>query len=110
MWLAASEDDDDEVIITSTATNGAEQTAVDEEKKVMLRIKSAKDQEGQKMRIGVSQPLSRLFEAYQQAGHKARWLDLDAVVTFKWDGDRLKGNETPASLDLEEDDVIDAVW
>ena len=110
MHAASEEDDDDEVVITSTATNAAEESVVVEEQKVMLRIKSARDQEGKKMRIGVGQPLSRLFEAYQQAGHKEGWLDLGAAVIFKWDGEKLGGKETPAGLDLEEDDVIDAVW
>lgn len=62
------------------------------------------------MRIGVNQPLSKLLAAFQQEGHKAGWLSPDKAVIFKVDGEKLKGNETAAGLDLENDDVIDAVW
>ncbi|BDA50987.1 hypothetical protein COCOBI_17-2060 [Coccomyxa sp. Obi] len=109
---SASDDDEEEVeevVATTTTKDSAEQSAADEQK-VMLTIKSAKNQGGQKMRIGVNQPLSRLFTAYQQAGQAAGWLPPGTAVTFKFDGDRLKGIETPTSLDLEEDDVIDAIW
>ncbi len=109
----AASDDEEEVVeevVASTITKDcAEQVAVDEDK-IMLTIKSANNQGGQKMRIGVSQPLSRLFEKYQQAGQAAGWLPPGTAVIFKFDGDRLKGTETPTSLDLEEGDVIDAVW
>ena len=108
---AASDDDEVEVeeVVATTTKDCAEQSAVEEDK-IMLAIKSAINQGGQKMRIGVNQPLSRLFTGYQQAGEAAGWLPPGTAVTFKFDGDRLRGTETPTSLDLEEGDVIDAMW
>lgn len=109
----AASDEEEEVVegvVASTTTKDcAEHSAVDEDK-IMLTIKSAKNQGGQKMRIGVNQPFSRLFTAYQEAGQAAGWLQPGTAVNFNFDGDRLKGTETPTSLDLEEGDVIDAVW
>ena len=62
------------------------------------------------MRIGKSQPFSRLYTAYEQAGHKEGWLTADATVTLLFDGDKVQPDDTPASLDLEDEEVIDARW
>ena len=80
------------------------------EVKIVLRIKSSCNVEGLKLRIGVDQPLQRLFNGYQEQGHKAGWLPAGAKVTFKFDGDAMDGNDTPKVMDMEDGDVIDACW
>lgn len=96
----------------------AEDTEEDEEAdaeeggevKIILRIKSSSHTEGLKLRIGVDQPLQRLFKGYQDQGNKAGWLPQGAKVTFKFDGDAMNGNDTPKAMDMEDGDVIDACW
>ena len=81
-----------------------------EEAKIILRVKSSLHIEGLRLRIGVSQPLQRLFNGYKEQGHKAGWLPEGANVTFKFDGDAMDGSDTPKVLDMEDEDVIDACW
>ena len=76
----------------------------------MLKIKSSCHTEGLKLRIGMDKPLHRLFKGYESQGHKAGWLPEGARVIFKFDGEALDGENTPASFDMENDDVIDACW
>ena len=76
----------------------------------MLKIKSSSHTEGLKLRIGMDKPLHRLFKGYESQGHKAGWLPEGARVVFKFDGEALDGDNTPASFDMENDDVIDACW
>lgn len=90
------------------AAEGGEAQANDV--KITLKIKSSEHPEGLKMRIGMHQPFSRLFAAYKAAGEDAGWLSEGTAVTFKFDGERLGSKETPESLDLEGDEVIDACW
>ena len=81
-----------------------------EEEKIILRIKSSSHIEGLRLRIGVAQPLQRLFNGYQEQGHKAGWLPEGAKTTFKFDGEAMNGNDTVQLLDMEDEDVIDACW
>lgn len=81
-----------------------------EEEKIILRIKSSSHVEGLRLRIGVAQPLQRLFNGYQEQGHKAGWLPEGAKITFKFDGEAMDGNDTAQILDMEDEDVIDACW
>ena len=83
---------------------------VEDEEKIILRIKSSCHHEGLKLRIGVKQPLKRLFKGYKGQGNKAGWLPEGAAVTFKFDGDVLNGNCTPEAIEMENEDVIDACW
>ena len=87
-----------------------EEEEEEEEEKVILRIKSSCHPEGLRLRIGVKQPLKRLFERYKEQGSKAGWLPGGAAVTFKFDGDVLNSNHTPESIEMENEDVIDACW
>ncbi len=97
-----------------TATDGPAAEAEDgqaaDEAKITLKIKSSVHEQGRRMRIGMQQPLGRLFAAYKAEGEKAGWLPPGTDVTFKFDGDKVGDKQTPASLDLEEDEVIDACW
>ena len=81
-----------------------------EEEKIILRIKSSCHPEGLRLRIGVKQPLKRLFKGHNEQGHKAGWLPEGAAVTFKFDGDVLNANQTPEVIEIENEDVIDACW
>jgi hypothetical protein len=58
----------------------------------------------------MDQPFSRLFAAYKAEGEKNAWLPPNTDVTFKFDGEKLGNKETPTSLELEGDEVIDACW
>ena len=89
---------------------GEEDAEEGEEERIILRIKSSSHTEGLRLRIGVSQPLQRLFNGYKKQGHKAGWLPDNAKVTFKFDGDAMDGSDTPKVLDMEDEDVIDACW
>ena len=66
--------------------------------------------DGLMMRIGMSQPFSRLYAAYEQAGLKDGWLPDGATVTLLFDGDKVQPDDTPASLDIDNNEVIDAQW
>ena len=81
-----------------------------EEEKIILRIKSSCQPEGLRLRIGMKQPLKRLFKGHNEQGHKAGWLPEGAAVTFKFDGDVLNANHTPEDIEMENEDVIDACW
>ena len=87
-----------------------EDTGNEAEEKLILKIKSNLHTEGLKLRIGVTQPLHRLFNRYQEQGHGEGWLPEGAKVTFKFDGEAINGDGTPGSLDMEDEDVVDACW
>ena len=87
-----------------------QQQPVADEAKITLKVKSLAKPEGLKMRIGKGQPFSRLYTAYEEAGHKEGWLPADATVTLLFDGDKVQPDDTPASLGLEDEEVIDARW
>ena len=78
--------------------------------RVVLKIKSANDTNGRQMRIAMSQPFSRLYKCYEELGVKEGWLPPGAKVTLLLDGEKVEPDQTPASLDLEDSDVLDARW
>ena len=87
-----------------------EEEEEEEKERIILRVKSSCHPEGLKLRIGVEQPLKRLFNGYKEQGNKAGWLPEGAVVIFKFDGDVLNGSHTPEAIEMENEDVIDACW
>lgn len=60
------------------------------------------------IRLEKTKPLERLFAAFRQHAQQEGWADDPDSIRFSFDGDRLQGTETVASLDLEDDDIIEA--
>jgi hypothetical protein len=76
----------------------------------VLKIKSAVDPNGQLLRIAVSQSFRRLYKRYGEVGVEKGWLPPGAKLALMLDGEKVEPDETPASLDLEDNDVLDARW
>jgi len=64
------------------------------------------DQEGSEVyfKIKRSTPLRKLMEAYCQ--RQAKSLD---SIRFLYDGQRVQADSTPEQMDMEDNDIIDAV-
>ncbi len=62
------------------------------------------------LRIGVSEPLSKLFAAFKQHAVQEAWMPSDALPSFWLDGDRLSENATAEAAGVEDDDVLDCQW
>lgn len=63
-----------------------------------------------KLRLRKGDPMSKLFSAFQLHAERRGWVKEGAEMRFEFDGERLSGKETPASLEAEDDDVIDVVY
>lgn len=61
-----------------------------------------------RLRVAKTAHLQKVFDKYMQHALKQGWLsDQGAKVTFMFDGDVLRKDQTAADLDLDDDDVID---
>lgn len=62
------------------------------------------------LQMAASKPLQRLFDTWQRFAVGQEWVTPATNLTFRFDGDVLKGDETPEELDLEGEEVIDVTW
>lgn len=60
--------------------------------------------------MAASKPLQRLFDTWQRFAIGQEWVTATTNLTFRFDGDALKGDETPEELDLEGEEVIEVTW
>lgn len=86
----------------------APQSPTEEEQKVQLVVQ-CKDHK-KTMQMSTSKPLQRLFDAWKKFAEEEGWIEADTKLRFVFDGDPLSGEETPAELSLEAEDVIEVMW
>ena len=99
MWVAVAEEAPPSPVM---------QSPTEEEHKIQLVVQ-CKDHK-KTMAMASSKPLQRLFDAWKGFAVGEGWIAADTHLRFAFDGDPLKGTETPAELGLEAEDVIEVVW
>jgi len=62
------------------------------------------------LRMGVNEPLSKLFAAFKQHAVQEAWMPSDALPSFWLEGERLSENATAEAAGVEDDDVLDCQW
>ncbi|MES1916328.1 MAG: hypothetical protein MHM6MM_008156 [Cercozoa sp. M6MM] len=76
---------------------------VEEPKQLQLRVKDSNGNEVL-FRVKSTTKLSKLMDAYCTRVGKDR-----TAVRFLFDGERIKGDQTPADLEMEDNDEVDAM-
>lgn len=90
---------------SAAAAEAAAATAADPLPKVSLKLQCASG--AKRFRIGVREPLSRLFEGFREWAAAQGWCSEGAAPAFWFDGDKLGGGQTCEELGCEDDDVIE---
>lgn len=86
---------------TATTTTAATETRVNEPILIQVRNQAG---ETKQFRIRKETELRKIFENY------ATLVGLQVeAITFRLDGERINGTQTPASLNMENDDIIEAL-
>jgi Ubiquitin-2 like Rad60 SUMO-like len=60
-----------------------------------------------KLRLKRGDPLSKLFAAFRGKAEQKGWVEPGGQLRFEFDGEQLAGGETPAALDMEDEDAIE---
>eukprot|EP01114_Cavostelium_apophysatum_P013984 TRINITY_DN3502_c0_g1_i1.p1 TRINITY_DN3502_c0_g1~~TRINITY_DN3502_c0_g1_i1.p1 ORF type:complete len:376 (-),score=106.15 TRINITY_DN3502_c0_g1_i1:47-1174(-) len=90
---------------TDTTHIGAT-NVVDADNAPMVKLKvSTKGRDPAKFKIAKTEKLSKVFQAYCRAQNVA-----ENQIKFMFDGAVLNPNSTPEDLDMEDDDLIDAIF
>ena len=94
---------------THAAANPADTAgpAVDgsERAKVVLKVRNMKGKE-KPLKVFRDEPLSKIYDVYADKVAKCPRQDLK----LRFGGDVIKDSDTPDSLDMDDEDLIDASW
>jgi len=75
----------------------------DEHESIKLKVRSGNKEE--RFKLKRTDPMQKLFQAFC----KKLELGNNRIVKFKFDGLEISGDKTPEDLEMEDDDLIDAI-
>lgn len=84
-------------------------SAADDAERVELTCRSAAHGDVI-FRLRRTDPYNKLFSAFHRHATEQAWTTPGAAIAFRFEGERLRGNETPKSLENDDGDIIDAIF
>mmetsp|Transcript_4241 Transcript_4241/g.12220 ORF Transcript_4241/g.12220 Transcript_4241/m.12220 type:complete len:247 (+) Transcript_4241:238-978(+) len=108
--LSDSESSEASPIASSSPAHSEPDAAPAEQGPDRLSLKCKSKHHELIVRIAVGAKLQKLMDAYRNKAVENGWVQPGVLLTFRFDGEKVSGDETTVSLDLEDEDVIDVAF